>query len=88
MSYGTRTNDGLYAEHVKSDLGKTSISYRGPLIWNMIINTGINTDVSEAVFTKSLKKRIMNGSLLVLIVIHLVTTVLSYVIFYELNVQS
>ena len=29
----------------------------------MIINTGINTDVSEAVFTKSLKKCIMNGSL-------------------------
>ena len=53
--YGTRTNDGLYAKHVKSDLGKTSISYRGPLIWNMN-KTGINTDVSEAVFTKSLKK--------------------------------
>ena len=61
--YETRTNDGLYANHVKSDLGKTSISYKGPLIWNMIINTGINTDVSEAVFTKSLKKCIMNGSL-------------------------
>ena len=61
--YETRTNDGLYVKHVKSDLGKTSISYRGTLIWNMIINTGINTDVSEAVFTKSLKKCIMNGSL-------------------------
>ena len=61
--YGTRTNDGLYAKHVKSDLGKTSISYRGPLIWNMIINTGINTDNSVAVFTKSLKKCIINGSL-------------------------
>ena len=29
----------------------------------MIVNTGINTNVSEAIFTKSLKKYIMNGSL-------------------------
>ena len=36
--YGTRTNEGLYAKHVKSDLGKTSVSYRGPIIWNMIKN--------------------------------------------------
>ena len=35
--YGTRTNDGLYAKHIKSDLDKTRISYRGPLIRNMII---------------------------------------------------
>ena len=41
--YGTRSNEGLYAKHVK--------------------NNGINTDVSEAIFTKSLKKCIMNGSL-------------------------
>ena len=56
-------NYGLYAKHAKSDLGKTFVSYRGPLIWNMTINAGINTDVSEAVFTKSLNKCIMNGSL-------------------------
>ena len=61
--YGTRSNEGVYAKHVKSDLGKTSVSYRGPIIWNMIKNNGINTDVSEAIFTKSLKKCIMNGSL-------------------------
>ena len=61
--YGTRSNKGSYAEHDKSDLGKTSISYRGPLIWNMIKKDGINTDFSETVFTKSLKICIMNGSL-------------------------
>ena len=61
--YGTRSNEELYAKTVKSDLGKTSVSYRGPIIWNMIKNNGINTDVSEAIVTKSLKKCIMNGSL-------------------------
>ena len=37
----------------------------------MILNTGINADVSEAVFTKYLKKCIMNGSLKILILIDL-----------------
>ena len=50
--YGTRSNEGLYAKHVKSDLGKTSVSYSGPIVWNMIKNNGINTDVSEAIFNK------------------------------------
>ena len=39
--YGTRTHDLLSAKHVKSDLDKTFISYRGPLIWNIITNNDI-----------------------------------------------
>ena len=45
--YEIRSNEGLYVKHVKSDLCKTSISYRGPIIWNMIKNNGIDTDISE-----------------------------------------
>ena len=40
---------------VKTDLGKTSISYIGPIIWNKILSVGINPDTSECVFSKSLK---------------------------------
>ena len=53
----------MNAKHVKSDLGKTSVSYRGALFWIMIRNNGTNTDVSEATLTKSLKKCTVNGSL-------------------------
>ena len=45
---------------MKSDLGKSGIKYRGALIWNYIYNDGYITDVSEAVFVKSLKTTIKN----------------------------
>ena len=53
--YATRSCSGLYAMQVKTDLGKTSISYIGPIIWNKILSVGINPDTSECVFSKSLK---------------------------------
>ena len=53
--YATRSCSGLYAMQVKTDLGKTSISYIGPIIWNKILSIGINPDTSECVFSKSLK---------------------------------
>ena len=43
LDYWTRTHDLLSAKHVKSDLEKNTISYRGPLIWNMITNNDIQT---------------------------------------------
>ena len=48
--------DGL-----KTELSKFSISYRGPVLWNKIISTGINPETSEAIFTKYLKKFINKG---------------------------
>ena len=36
----------------KANLGNTGISFRGALIWNSILNDGINPDVSEAVSKK------------------------------------
>ena len=53
--YATRSCNGLYAMQVKTDLGKTSIFYIGPITWNKILSIGINPDTSEYVFPKSLK---------------------------------
>ena len=46
-----------------SDLSKTGIRYRGAIIWNAILSNDTNTDVSEAVFKKFLKRLIMIGLL-------------------------
>ena len=53
--YATRSCSGLYAMHVKTDLGNAGISCIGPIIWNKILSVGINPDTSECVFSKSLK---------------------------------
>ena len=53
--YATRICSGLYAMQVKTDLGKTGISYIRPIIWNEVLGIGINPDTSECVLTKSLK---------------------------------
>ena len=53
--YATRSYSGLYVMQVKTDLGKTSISYIGPIIWNKILSVGINSDTSECVFSNSYK---------------------------------
>ena len=41
---------GLYAVQVKTDLGKTGISYIGSFIWNKVLSVGTNPDTSECVF--------------------------------------
>ena len=48
---------------VKNNLGKWSIHYRGVIVWNTILSLKINTETSEAVFAKTVKKCIMNQSL-------------------------
>ena len=59
--HNTRSCCGLYARQPKTELSKFSISYRGPVLWNKIISTGINPETSEAIFTKYLKKFINKG---------------------------
>ena len=59
----TRTAHHFHAPQVKSDLSKTGIRYRGAIIWNAILSNDTNTDVSEAVFKKFLKRLIMIGIL-------------------------
>ena len=57
----TRQNYGLYASHMKTDLGQTCIGCRGPVIWNKILGIQINPDTSEVSFEKALKQCILNG---------------------------
>ena len=56
--YNTRIADHFHIPAVKTDLG---IKYRGAVIWNIIVKDGINTDVSETVFKKILKKLVNDG---------------------------
>ena len=61
--YNTRQKDCIYISPVKTNLGKMSLKYRGPYVWNMLLQLNINPDSSEASFVKSLKVCILNGSL-------------------------
>ena len=59
--YNTRIADHFHFPAAKTDLGKTGIKYRGAVIWNIIVKDGINTDVSETVLKKNLKKLVNDG---------------------------
>ena len=51
----------IYTPIVKTNLGKCSSRYKGPVIWNSILTAHINPDTSEAVFAKTLKHCIVIG---------------------------
>ena len=53
-NYDTRSAHHLHLPSVKLDLSKTGIKYPGAIVWNLISQTWINLEVSEAVFKKSL----------------------------------
>ena len=55
-AHNTRIADHFHTPIVKTDLGKTGIKYISAIIWNILIKDGINADVSEAIFTKFLRK--------------------------------
>ena len=62
-SYNTRSAEHYHIPPVRLDLSKTGIKYRGAIIWNLIVQTGINVNVSEAVFKKCLIRLIDNDEL-------------------------
>ena len=62
-NYETRSAHHLHRPSVKLDLSKTGIKYRGAIVWNLIAQTGINLEVSEAVFNKSLIRLINTDGL-------------------------
>ena len=62
-SHDTRQCYHLYKPPVKTDLGKTRLVFRGPHIWNSILRAEINPDVSELIFTRSIKQCISVGLL-------------------------
>ena len=49
--------------YIRTNLGQSCIIYRGPKIWNSIINDKINGDSSEAVFSKMVKQAIKSGTI-------------------------
>ena len=57
-NHDTRQKDHLYIPIVRSERGKTKITYRGPEIWNQIQMASIDPVTSEAVFSKTLKQSI------------------------------
>ena len=57
-NHDTRQKDHLYIPIVRSERGKTKITYRGPEIWNQIQVASIDPVTSEAVFSKTLKQSI------------------------------
>ena len=62
-NYDTRQSINLYMPYVRTNLGQSCISYRGPKICNFIINDKINVDSSDAVFSKVLKQAIKSGTM-------------------------
>ena len=58
--YSTRQREYLHVPPVKSNLSQFSIRYRGVVVWNAILKSKINPDVSEFVFVKSFKAHILD----------------------------
>ena len=58
-NYSTRQAGHLHLPLVRTDLGKFAIKYRGALIWNDILQSGISLVISEPCFKKSLKCMLM-----------------------------
>ena len=56
--HNTKQCIGLYAVPMKTDLGLTCISHRGPVIWNENLKN-INPDTSEVSFKKALTQYIL-----------------------------
>ena len=55
-NYQTRTASHLHIPSMKTDIGQTSIRYRGALIWNGLVTMNVDHNSSEAVFVKLLKR--------------------------------
>ena len=62
-SYDTRSAHHLHIPSAKLDFSKTGVKYHGAIVWNVISQTGINLEVSEAVIRGSLIKLINTDGL-------------------------
>ena len=55
-NHNTRQANQFHLPQANKNLRKTSLSYRGAIIWNKILSLGIRINVSDAVFSKDFKK--------------------------------
>ena len=62
-NHNTRQNNQLYCPNIYTNLGTTKFSYRGPFIWNKIIENGIDKNTSESVFSRALQSKLMNDEI-------------------------
>ena len=60
-TYGTRQNKHLQKPKVRTEYGKNRFLFRGPLIWNCILDAKVNVEVSESVYSKSVKQCLKVG---------------------------
>ena len=60
-SFSTRSAHHLHIRIVKLDFSKTGIKYRGAIVWNIITESGIDLDDSEAVFKKMVNQTDKHG---------------------------
>ena len=61
--YETRQASHFHLPQPNKKLRKSSLCYRGAIIWNSIVSCEISTDVSKGVFAKNLKKLITDDKL-------------------------
>ena len=61
--YSTRQRQHSHVPSERSNLGNFGIRYRRAIVWNFILKLDINPNTTEAVFIKTIKKNITNGSL-------------------------
>ena len=62
-SHETRQSAHFHIPLIKKELSKSSINYRGAVIWNDILKCNVNTNCSEYVFCKDFKYKILRGVL-------------------------
>ena len=62
-NYNTRRRHHFHPPLVRSEMSKFGIQYRGAIIWNHILDLGIDTSVSEPIFMKSIKRMLINNKL-------------------------
>ena len=62
-SHETRQSDHLNIPLYHKNVGKTSIRYRGAVIWNNVLESGITLSCSQITFKQQLKTQISAGNI-------------------------
>ena len=60
-SHDTRQSDHYNTPLCHINIGKSSICYRGAIIWNNVLKTDISLDCSKMVFINQMKALILSG---------------------------
>ena len=62
-THNTRQCEHFHIPLVRKELSKSSLPYRGAVIWTNVMSYGININESEYTFLKDLKYKILCGML-------------------------